>query len=147
MPNWCKNFLGVTGPADDVKRFQKQAAELPPPPDSKSEWTPEVFSFQSLLPLPAKRRRPTANPNGLGSPQQEWGCRSDAFRSEQVEAWDGGVVYRFATLWNPPTRFFQKVSERWPTLVFTLDYDEPLLAFRGLARAVKGDVQFLHLDL
>jgi hypothetical protein len=49
--------------------------------------------------------------------------------------------------WQPPTAFFLRVSELWPTLVFVLDYEEPHLAFRGLARAANGALDYLHIDL
>ena len=147
MANWCKNFLRVTGPAEDVTRFQNQAAAVTPCQGTKTESTPEAFSFQRLVPLPAKCRTAAADPDGVGSPRQAWGCRSDAFHSEQVETWEGGVVYRFATPWQPPTAFFQRVSELWPTMVFVLDYEEPRMAFRGLARAANGALDYLHIDL
>ena len=147
MPNWCKNFLRVTGPAEDLTRFQKQAAAVAPCQGRKADSPPEAFSFQRLVTLPAKRRATVADPDEIGSPQQTWGCRSDAFRSEQVETWEGGVVYRFVTPWKPPTAFFLRVSELWPTLVFVLDYEEPQLAFRGLARAANGVLDYIHIDL
>ena len=147
MPNWCRNFLRVDGPAEDVARFQKQAVAVPPRPRAGPESTPEVLSFESLVPLPAKRRTTHDGAEGVGSPKQEWGCRSDAFRSELVETWDGHVVYTFVTPWNPPRRFFQRVSERWPSLIFILDYDEPMLGYRGLARAANGALEFLHINL
>ena len=59
----------------------------------------------------------------------------------------GGLVYRFVTPWKPPTAFFQRVSELWPTLVFVLDYEEPRMAFRGLARAANGTLDYIHIDL
>ena len=147
MANWCMNLLRVTGPAEDVTRFQKQAAAVTPCQGRKTESTPEAFSFQRLVPLPAKRRTADEDTDGGGSPQQAWGCRSDAFHSEQVETWEDGVVYRFVTPWKPPTAFFQRVSELWPPLVFVLDYEEPRMAFRGLARAASGTLDYIHIDL
>ncbi len=147
MANWCMNYLRVTGPVEDVARFQQQAATPPRRQGRITDEPPEAFSFERLVPLSAKRRTPPNDAEGGDNPREEWGCRSDAFHSELVEAWAGGVAYRFVTPWNPPTRFFQRVSECWPSLIFVLDYEEPRVAFRGLAHATNGVVQSLHLDL
>ena len=143
MTNWCKNFLRVTGPAQDVSRFQQQAVAGA----AAIGDTPEVFSFQSLVPLPEQYRTSSAVDSDFGGPRQEWGCRCDARQSERVETWDEGVVYRFATAWNPPLPFLRQVSQSWPTLVFVLDYEEPMLAYRGLARAAAGSVQHFQIAL
>ena len=147
MPNWCLNCLRVSGPAKDVARFQKQAVAVSPRQGTKPESVPEVFSMQSLVPIHAKPPTSEGDANGFGSPQEDWGCRSDACHSEQMETWDGGLLYRFATPWNPPVTFLQQVSERWQTLVFVLDYEEPRMAFRGLARAARGALQNFYIDL
>lgn len=142
MANWCMNYLRVTGPVEDVARFQKEAAEVKPPRGAAPDATLEALSFERLLPLPPESR--TCADEG---PMAEWGCRGNAFHSERVECWDGAVGFRFVTPWNPPMVFLQRVSECWPTLVFVLDYEEPRACFRGLARAAKGSLQHFHLDL
>jgi len=146
MANWCKNFLRVTGPDRDMARFQKLAAAVAPRPKTATAPPPEPFSFRRPVPLPATPQTTTTK-TGLGSPQHEWGCRGDACRSELVETWDGGRLYRFATPWNPPMEFLRQVSARWPTLVLILDYDEHMMAFRGVACAQAGKLQHSHLDL
>ena len=147
MPNWCKNFLRVTGPVEEVAQFKRQAAELKPRRGAPPNSMPEELSFQRLVPLPEQSGTRNFGTEGPGSPTEEWGCRSDALNTEQVETWEGGVVYRFVTPWKPPTAFFLRVSELWPTLVFVLDYEEPRVAFRGLARAANGVLDYIHIDL
>ena len=145
MPNWCKNFLRVTGPDEDLARFRQQAAPAEPGQEAKTASPPEAFSFQRLVPLPLAGRNTT---DGQGnSPQEAWGCRGDVIDSEFEETRDGAALYQFATSWNPPMNFLRQVSVLWPTLVFLLDYDEPMVAFRGTARAQAGKLLHFHLEL
>ena len=145
MANWCKNFLRVTGPAEDLARFRQQAAPAEAGQKAQTASPPEAFSFHRLVPLPAAGGNTT---DGEGSsPQEVWGCQGDALHSEFEETRDGAALYRFATSWNPPMTFLRQVSELWPTLVFLLDYDEPMMAFRGTARAQAGRLMHFHLEL
>ena len=145
MTNWCKNFLRVTGPDEDLARFLKQAAPAEPGPETKTVSPPEAFSFQRLVPLPAAGGNTT---DGEGSsPPEEWGCRGDARATEFEVARDGAALYQFETAWNPPMTFLRKVSELWPGLVFLLDYDEHMMAFRGTARAQAGKLLRFHIEL
>lgn len=146
MPNWCKNFLQVNGPDQDLVRFQRQAAPAAARGGHPSADTPEAFSFQRLVPLPERLQTLTGDDAGFDSPQQAWGCRSDACQSAQEETREGGVLYKFATPWSPPLTFLREVSRRWPTLVYALDYDEPMMAFRGMAHAANGRMQYSHFD-
>ena len=143
MTNWCINFLLVTGPEPHVARFQQQAASVAA---AKGD-TPKVFSFQSLVPLPRRGRTSPGEDPGFGSPEQEWGCPWDACQAELMKAWDEGVLYQFATLWHPPLPFLRQVSQRWPTLVFELEYEEPRPPIRGVVRATAGSMRDCDLEL
>ena len=81
MPNWCFNDLRVSGPAADLKRFQNQAREFAAPQRTEHEPVPEVFSFQSLLPIPPE----IIGANSQGAARDwcllHWGCRSRAVRN------------------------------------------------------------------
>jgi hypothetical protein len=145
MPNWCRNFLRAAGPKEDLARFLKQASPAEPSHGTKTASPPEMLSFQRLVPLPPSGGNTTDGERS--GPQEEWGCRGDAIDSEFEETRDGAALYQFATAWNPPVTFLRKVSELWPTLDFILDYDEPMIDFRGTARAQAGRLMHFHLEL
>jgi hypothetical protein len=148
MPNWCYNDLRVSGPAEDLAQFQKQARGVLPRKPTKNQPAPEVFSFQNLLPVPAELSGADSRAAAHEWRLQHWGCRSDTLGSEQAGTTrDGGVLYRFETPWSPPVPFVREVSAQWPTLVFLLDYEEQLAGFRGLARAAAGSWQHFCLNL
>ena len=146
MPNWVYNDLTVSGPAEDVARFQNQAKEAaprkrtkPPPP------APVVFSFQNLLPIPPRGSGNVAPETVRDWCLRHWGCRSGALRTRLVgDTGAGCLLYEFATPWSPPVPFIRELSERWPTLVFILSYEEWFIGFRGLACAVAGRLQHSH---
>ena len=47
---------------------------------------------------------------------------------------EGHVEYEFYTAWSPPIELLQTVAVQWPTLKFILAYEEPGMAFKGLAK-------------
>ena len=53
---------------------------------------------------------------------------------------EGGscIIYEFYTAWSPPIEFLKKVAVQWPSLVFVLAYEEPGMAFKGLAKFQSG---------
>ena len=147
MPNWCFNHLRVTGPAEDVTRFQNQASGFSPWPTSPAGPPPEVFDFHSLLPIPADVLA-TGNPAaGHEWQRQHWGCRGGVEEATLVDEWEGGVIYEFETAWTPPLAFLESVSRQWPALLWELDYEEALAGFQGLARAEAGVMEDHRFDL
>ena len=145
MPNWCKDFLRVSGPEVDMARVLNQAAPADPGRETQTAPPPEAFSFQRLVPLRAAGG--TATDGQGSSPQEQWGCRGDALHAEFEETRNGAALYRFATSWNPPMAFLRQVSALWPTLVFVLDYSEPMMDFYGTARAQDGRLIHFHFEL
>ncbi len=147
MPNWCFNHLRVTGPAADVTRFQNQAVGFSPWPTPSAEPAAEVFNFHSLLPIPADVLATGNRAAGHHWQRQHWGCRGGAEDAVLLDEWDGGVIYEFATAWNPPLAFLEQVSRRWPALLCVLEYEEPLTGFTGLAKAEAGTMADRRTDL
>ena len=142
MPNWCKNFLHVSGPQRTLARFQTQATPAKTGVALPATQAPEVFSFHRLVPAPSAPLQPITKAADLNTPRKRrWGCRSEAWNSTCEPTPDGGLLYLFVTARTPPLAFLREVSRRWPALVFTLDYDEPMLAITGHARAVNGRLQ------
>jgi hypothetical protein len=108
MPNWCANTLTVTGDSEDVSAFVSE---------NKSE--DRALSFNARMP-----RTPE---NGVA-----WGCKWDAIDSEvYVTDDENRAEYSFSTPWGPPENWLFEVSKMYPTLEFTLWFDEESRAFRG----------------
>ena len=147
MPNWCFNHLRVTGPAQDVTRFQNRAVGFSPWPTPPAGQTPEVFNFHRLLPIPADVLATGNRAAGHHWERQHWGCRGGAADAALLDEWDGGVIYEFATAWNPPLAFLEQVSRQWPSLLWLLEYEELLAGFQGLAKGEAGVLEDHRLDL
>ncbi len=62
MPNWCKNFLHVSGPKRTLARFQTQATPAMTGGDLPATDPPEVFSFHRLVPVPPAPSSPSPKP-------------------------------------------------------------------------------------
>jgi hypothetical protein len=60
-----------------------------------------------------------------------------------LDEWEGCVIYEFDTAWSPPMEFLQAVAKQWVGLQFVLEYEEPGMAFKGLAK-FQGEVHEDH---
>jgi hypothetical protein len=52
MPNWCRNILNITGPVDEVSRFQREAVGVSPWNKNDPMKQPSPLNFHSLVPIP-----------------------------------------------------------------------------------------------
>jgi hypothetical protein len=53
---------------------------------------------------------------------------------------DEYLEYEFASAWSPPVAWLKAISQRFPSLVFRLKFDEPSNGFMGVAQVHDGDV-------
>ena len=71
---------------------------------------------------------------------RNWGTKWDATNPELVVDEENGenwvLVYKFDTAWAPPVPVIQKLSEQYPTLLLTLDYEEE--------QGWGGEIEFLR---
>ena len=133
MPNWCANKLTVTGPAADVQAFKTKAVGHSPwskPEDRESE----VLNFHSLKPIPEDVLAAGYAEAGINWERQNWGCKWGAQDSTILDEREGKIQYEFLSAWTPPIECFQTVAVQWPALSFVLEYEEPGMAFKGLAK-------------
>tara|TARA_B100001029_G_scaffold171527_1_gene168426 strand:+ start:1093 stop:1686 length:594 start_codon:yes stop_codon:yes gene_type:complete len=144
------NFSGNSWPVHDDIRLKAIVESMPDPGPT------EVFSFHALYPVPddvrrmpydSHRARELASLLGRevrgGGHEWEnthWGCKWGAQDAELVSEESAFLQYSFDTPWGPPMEFLEKVSKDWPTLCFTIDYEEPGMGFGGSAEFVEGDV-------
>lgn len=128
-------------PVFEEIRLRSKASTLPEPGRVVD------FSFHSLYPVPEEfrcfpyddqRARELGELVGQERPyggyQWEgihWGCKWGACESELVHKEDTFLQYEFDTAWGPPIKFFEQMTEDWPTLFFELKYEEPGMGFKG----------------
>jgi hypothetical protein len=141
MPNWCSNKLTINGPEADVQAFKTEAVGHPPWEQPEKE--PAVLNFHSLVPVPEEVLKAGYESVGCHWEVENWGCKWGAGNTTIVDEWPGCIIYQFDTAWSPPEQFLQTVAVQWPALVFVLEYEEPGMAFKGLAK-FKGDTKEDH---
>ena len=146
MPNWCFNNLRVAGPKKIVARFQNNAARLSAAQTPQVNQAPEVFSFQSLVPIPANLLTSEPASGRHEWEFQNWGCRGGANEAVLVSVSQDALAYEFETAWTPPLAFLEHLSRAWPTLSFELEYDEPYAGLKGNARAKAGVLKDYRSD-
>lgn len=138
MPNWCHNKLTITGPEVDVRSFKEKAAGHCPwyKPD---ETEIEVLNFHSLIPVPDNVLQAGYEAAGYDWERANWGCKWGADNAQLLDEGGTCLIYEFDTAWSPPMQFLQTVAKQWGALQFVLDYEEPGMGYKGLAK-VQGDV-------
>jgi hypothetical protein len=132
MPNWCSNKLTITGPWADVRAFKAKAVGHSP--WSKPEGDPDVFNFHSLVPVPDEVLQAGYESAGYDWERANWGCKWGAMNPTILDEWPGCVMYEFDTAWSPPMEFLQTVAKQWGNLMLVLEYEEPGMAYKGLAK-------------
>jgi hypothetical protein len=140
MPNLCSNQLTITGPKADVKAFREKAPGQYP--WWKPEEEPEVLNFHSLVPIPENILAGDYESAGYDWEMENWGCKWGAQDSTILDEREEFIAYEFLTAWSPPMKFLETVAKQWPALQFVLEYDEPGIGFKGLAK-FRGE---LHED-
>ena len=141
MPNWCLNKLTVTGLESDVQAFKAKAVGHSPWDEPEGE--PVVLNFHSLVPVPEEVLKAGYESAGYNWEMANWGCKWGAENPTILDEWEGHVEYEFSTAWSPPEQFLEKVAVQWPNLLFVLEYKEPGMAFKGLAK-FQGDIHEDH---
>mgnify|MGYP003134728519 CR=1 FL=1 len=97
------------------------------------------FSFHGLVPVPDDIRRypydcriaktvgailgEPKTQGGHGWEKSNWGCKWGACNTKLYGETETELWYSLDTPWGPPLIFLRKVSERWPTLRFIINYD------------------------
>src|SRR5258708_24166353 len=133
MPNWCRNELNISGPESDVIAFKEKAVGLPPWPEENEP--PNLLNFHSLVPMPPELVEAGYNEAVYQWEKKNWGCKWGAGQPEIIDESPGRILYEFDTAWTPPVPLIANLAKQWPTLTFILSYDEPGMAFKGIAKA------------
>lgn len=141
MPNWCHNKLTINGPAKEIAVFKQQAVGHSPwlTPEEIQNDPAAVLNFHSLAPIPDDVLAAGHEDAGHIWEEENWGCKWGAANSTILDERDGHVAYEFDTAWSPPMEFLETVAKKWSSLVFVLEYEEPGMGFKGLAK-FRGEV-------
>lgn len=129
MPNYCDNYLNVSGKQKEVAKFLNNFATLNTNRDL-------VFSMNNIIPQPCSCD--DKNFNWYNDWRLEnWGCKWDIDQNVEVEDvfdeliqnndTDGysEVYIPYTTPWCSNLEFIEKASKKYPNLIFNIKYYEP----------------------
>ena len=168
MPNFCDNFMEITGPNDEIARFKRTcvglAAEeayldfgaIVPMPgifyDDPGE-TPDPDALKNRERVETQKAFEARALEATGSAHaRDWVCEhwgTDRWPSDFEVIRDEPNSYecKFVTAWTPPVGIWRKLGEMFPTLDFSLSgYD--LLDSWGFRGAITdGKLELLEVPV
>ncbi len=133
MPNWCDNFLTITGPEADIERLRNEC------------FTDDNLDFEKVLPTPefgptdrydSQKLWFMPNHTAIGEGcwyywrVDHWGTKWEASES-QTDFAETQIETGFVTAWSPPIGIFDTLRGRYPTLHFDARYFEIGNGFAG----------------
>jgi hypothetical protein len=148
MPNWCENEVWITGNADELQELFTEASKTPTDFDDSKE---VKFLMNNLVPMPEGY---IDDSRWYDWSIENWGTKWDL--SQQYDDTrvyytegdsEGGLNYQ--TAWAPNRDFWQKVSERFPSLRIDLRYLEEGMCFMGQEIIQNGETidEVYHNDI
>lgn len=119
MPNWCQNHLFIKGDSNAIVQFI-EAVTLPN--DYQQDETYAIL--ESLYPTPQ------------GVDVYDWNCKHWGSKwadcnTLMIGALDNEVMFEFDSAWSPPIEGIAFIASMFPTLEFSLEYNEPAIGFYG----------------
>jgi len=122
MPNWCENTLTIESTNEKDLEIFKQ----------KSLGKDTALSLNNLVPLPKKQKQ-----NWYTWRIANWGIKWN-IKASINKISNNKFEYYFDSAWSPPLAWLKKIAKMFPTITFTLEYEEPGMEFKGIA-AVRGE--------
>lgn len=152
MPNWCNNYLRITGTDEDVEDLLLRGeGSLPTQYGDK----PSALLMQKFLPQPEELEGTSDIKDSIADQilneiehgavdwmewrENTWGTKWD-LEATILNKEPGLVEIDFQSAWGPPLEFLQNISTLYPRLEFVLEYDEPNMELKGKARAKAGEM-------
>lgn len=154
-PNWCQNNLEVRGKKEDLEKFRDYA---------KSKTT--LLDFNNFISYPKRFRdlskkveewnkthdlkkdgfcpfKDGFNSGGYQWCVKNWGTKWNSCNAtKSANTINNGLLcYDFSTAWSPPTPVIVKMSEKFPSLYFTLKYWESGMGFKGTFEVERGVIR------
>jgi hypothetical protein len=125
MPNWCSNRLVITGLTE-------------PQQDKIAKALLEEELLETFIPTP----------DGVDAYDhhcEEWGTKWDVGGSE-IYSENGELQSYFESAWSPPVQGLTAISSLFPDAEFRLEYNEPGMAYCGVARFTNGECDDSYID-
>lgn len=146
MPNWCENYLRVTGNDKDLISFKNRAKQIGK--DNKTD-----LSLNNFIPMP-KELKDTISPcnpnralrrkfgfdNWYDWRIANWGVKCEIDAAHLTDG-KGELTYCFDSAWSPPLKAIEKMSKQYPELNFYLEYIEPSMAFCGQFEVISSKIK------
>lgn len=136
MPNWCENQTIITGDTATVKKFMNDFCGF----DSE-------YKFANIVPLP----QTDESLSDWFQAVEVWGTKWDLNNDYLTVSDDSDLIgsdedlkrfeFSYLTAWSPPLSFWQKVSEKYPSLRIDSFYIEPGIGYYGQFIAINGSSQ------
>ena len=140
MANWVYNSMTVTGPEEDITRFMEVMSRPRPHKIEQEDGTytigvvedekPSLLSFWNTV-APTDLTEYFTEASSDRNPLNwyvwnidNWGTKWDAGHAEVSRDSETRVYYNFETAWSSPDAFYVALSEQWPTLDFSVTWEE-----------------------
>lgn len=170
MPNWCSNRLTVTGDKESLQKFKELSLV-------KAEQGSDLnFTMEGLYPTPKALLNMTSPVMWRGelhdTEGQEafekyneelisqygyndwygwrvnnWGTKWDAAETYIADNEDELLSIDYDTAWAPNTAWTQYVAKLFPTLTFSLIFEEPGMNFCGIYEVTNEDEDLMEGEL
>ena len=125
MPNWCWNDLYVAANDNEaVAQLQEFVEKSLVSPEKNEIHDGTGFSFAGTHPIPDPD-------NWYNWSIENWGTKWDACEPNISHNTTDYFSVNFESAWGPPLEWMKKVSEDYPLLTFTIEYEEPGMCFGG----------------
>jgi hypothetical protein len=128
MPNWCDNSLEVRGEPRDLEMFLSESF-------SRDKNDRRYLDFEKIIPLGEEGE------DWIEKHCSGWGTKWN------LDGGDFGMDHQgdylslwFLTAWTPPIPVMRKLTEKYPSLSFALEYHERGIGFRGAFEGYFGKV-------
>ncbi len=137
MPNWCDNHVTISGLPDRVAAFVQRVQGTPEAWGDKP-LPPQVFCFNTLVPIPAAVVAQGFGRAGFDWRNAHWGTKWEAGCATNtpppIKTLCSGfatVYYLFDTAWSPSLAWLDTVAAQWLDLRFRLIFGEPAISDFG----------------
>lgn len=159
MANWCYNSLTIKGNPKEVQKFIEEAVgyniwekltkNVRPPSPCKLQFNNHIPFPPGLIRAHTYKEKMTENEIsllysdlGYNWETKNWGCKWGAcYVNLEYEKGKDTAHYTFKTPWTPPNPWFEIVAILlYPTLDFTLSYEEERQAYKGERISKQGTI-------
>ena len=140
MPNYCKNYIEITGNSKEVKEIvttlQKDGFEgFIPIPEELKEAEPI---------LPKEKKDKLIKKYGYATwwdfANAKWGTKTTHpyFIFQEADFKNGSYKALFETAWSSPVELFTNIINKYPSVKIKLYFIEPWMGFLGYAHITDG---------